>query len=65
MRHVASLLSEGPQKSRERRAAMGCCYNAMPLHPMSTFDPERPCRVHDVLDDKNINWKKHPSRAGD
>jgi hypothetical protein len=28
------------------------------LHPrlMSDFDPDRPCRVHDQLNDKIIDW---------
>jgi hypothetical protein len=27
----------------------------MPLNPMSTFDPDMPCRVHDALNDKAID----------
>ncbi len=29
------------------------------LHPrpMSEFDPDRPCQVHDQLNDKIIRWK--------
>jgi hypothetical protein len=27
------------------------------LHPMSTFDPRRPCKVHDRLNDRTFDWK--------
>lgn len=28
------------------------------LHnPMDTFDPDRPCQVHDGLNDQTIEWK--------
>ena len=26
------------------------------MQPMSTFDPDRPCKVHDALNDKTIDW---------
>jgi len=28
----------------------------MPLNPMSTFDPNLPCRVHDRLNDRTFSW---------
>ena len=28
----------------------------MPLNPMSTFDPNLPCRVHDRLNDRTFFW---------
>jgi len=28
----------------------------MALKPMSTFDPARRCRVHDLLNDETIDW---------
>ena len=27
------------------------------MQPMSTFDPEKPCRVHDRLNDRTIDWR--------
>ena len=27
------------------------------MQPMSTFDPDLPCKVHDRLNDKMINWR--------
>jgi hypothetical protein len=36
---------------------MGCYYNAMPLNPMSTFEPDLPCRVHDRVNDRTFEWK--------
>ena len=27
------------------------------MNPMSTFDPDRPCKVHDALNDKTITWQ--------
>jgi hypothetical protein len=26
------------------------------MNPMSTFNPEKPCRVHDGLNDQIIEW---------
>jgi hypothetical protein len=27
------------------------------MQPMATFDPEKPCRVHDRLKDRTIEWR--------
>jgi hypothetical protein len=27
------------------------------MNPMKNFDPDRPCRVHDELNDEFLNWK--------
>jgi hypothetical protein len=27
------------------------------MNPMSKFDPDKPCRVHDGLNDRFLNWK--------
>jgi hypothetical protein len=27
------------------------------MNPMSTFDPDRPCRVHDAMNDWMIAWQ--------
>lgn len=26
------------------------------MNPMSTFDPDQPCRVHDALNNRFIDW---------
>jgi len=31
------------------------------MNPMKNFDPDRPCRVYDELNDEFLNWK--PERA--
>jgi hypothetical protein len=28
----------------------------MALNPMSTFDPARRCRIHDLLNDEMVEW---------
>ena len=27
------------------------------MRPMLDFDPDRPCRVHDMLNDKAFSWR--------
>ena len=27
------------------------------MQPMTTFDPHRPCRVHDRFNDKTFQWR--------
>jgi hypothetical protein len=27
------------------------------MNPMSTFDPDKPCKVHDLLNDSTFEWK--------
>ena len=27
------------------------------MNPMSTFDPDRPSRVHDCLNDRTLEWR--------
>jgi hypothetical protein len=44
------------QKARERRLGMEYYHSAMSLNPMSTFDPDQPCRVHERLNDKTFDW---------
>ena len=34
----------------------------IPMNPMKTFDPEKPCQVHDCLNDQLLDWK--PQWAG-
>jgi hypothetical protein len=29
----------------------------MTMQPMNTFDPRRPCKVHDALNDCMVDWK--------
>jgi len=29
----------------------------MQLNPMSTFDPDRPSRVHDRINDETFDWR--------
>jgi hypothetical protein len=29
------------------------------MNPMSTFDPDMPCRVHGALNDKAITWQTY------
>jgi hypothetical protein len=33
------------------------------MRPMEEFDPDRPCRVHDALNDRTFFWR--PSWAAD
>ena len=27
------------------------------MQPMSSFDPDHPCKVHDALNDKTMTWQ--------
>jgi len=31
--------------------------HAQPSFPMSTFDPDRPSRVHDRINDETFDWR--------
>jgi hypothetical protein len=33
------------------------------MNPMSTFDPDEPCRVHDRLNDKTFLWRTRDAPA--
>jgi hypothetical protein len=44
------------KRRRERCEATGCYYSVVPLNPMSTFDPDRPSRVHDRVNGGMLKW---------
>jgi hypothetical protein len=48
---ASSFVEEGTAEGDGTAAGHGGYYSAMPLNPMTTFDPDEPCRVHDRLND--------------
>jgi hypothetical protein len=47
---------EQRRAERKTRETLGISLDGTPMNPMKTFDPEKPCRVHDELNDRLIEW---------